>query len=71
LRWETHVKLKVWVEVLRPDRLVEGVVEVPDEQWTAMTDLQREHLKRDVFEDMLGEVVSGGCEEVGEEVDEP
>jgi hypothetical protein len=63
------VKLRVWVEVLTVHPLVEDVVEVPDGQWTAMTEDEREQYKQDVFTAALIEVANGGCEEIEEGVE--
>lgn len=61
------MKLKVWVEIMTATDLSEDVVEVSDARWESMTPAEREEYKRGCFEDMLGNLVSGGCEEIEDE----
>jgi hypothetical protein len=58
------MKLKVWVEVFTVQQFTEDVVEVPDEQWNAMTEDERKQYKQDVYEAALNEAANGGCEEI-------
>lgn len=58
------VRFKVWVEVMTTQRWTEDVVEVPDEQWDAMSDAEREEYKKHVYLDMQTDVASGGWEEI-------
>jgi hypothetical protein len=44
----------------------EDIVEVDDATWDAMNDGERERYKTGCYEDMLGNVVGGGCEEIEE-----
>jgi hypothetical protein len=60
------MKLKVWVEVFTTQRFTEDLVEVPDEQWAAMSDAERAQYKQTAYEAMLIDIANGGCEEVEE-----
>jgi hypothetical protein len=61
------MKLKVWVEVMTVQRITEDIVEVPDEKWAAMTEVEREQYKSSIYEDLASQVANGGCEEIDEE----
>lgn len=58
------MKFKVWVEIATVQPWTEETVEVPDDQWSAMTEVERDTYMKRAFEDLLSDVAGGGYEEI-------
>lgn len=64
------MKLRIRVEIFTVERLIEDELEIPDEEWSSLSESEREELKNRAWFDFAGNYAGGGCEEMDEEGDQ-
>lgn len=58
------MQFKIWVEVFTTTRFTEEVIDVPDDEWNALTPAEREARMEAAFDDMRNEIANGGWEQL-------
>lgn len=56
------MKFKVWVEVMTVTHMTEEEIEVPDAEWAAMSEAEREARMSGAFDDLRDGIANGGWE---------